>query len=305
MIKNFIRRYPGYALIVIGCQLFLIAAFLAVIFFSVKTIDTLRTSGEVRYTAAFLSDMRDMESLAEDSTIRDAQKRLMLYQKAHSAVESLTETGYTETVKRTITEALNGISRHLLENNGEADELLLNEKELDFLHLFGNQDIEAACEAYLSRINEPAATEETITAELRAFRFSSVESLDAANRLFGVNRILTEWKSPTGRERIFSCKNAYAVINAGETYPLEAAIFIPFRNAVYTTAECRAFAESFITDVYPKKIYRTLSLTGETDFPDRVEVVFTGKGNRTVTVGISKATGRMISLETTGLTQKA
>lgn len=304
MIKNFVRRYPGYALIVIGCQLFMITAFLAVIFFNAKTIHTLRTSGEIRYTAAFLSDMRDMKSLVDDNTTPDAQKRLMLYQKAHSAVESLTETGYTETVKRTITEALNGISRHMIENDGETDALLLNENEIDFLRLFGNQDIEAACETYLSRMNESDTVEEPITAEIRSFFFRSGESLDAANLLFGVRNILTEWKSPTSRGRIFSCKNAYAVINAAETYPLEAAVFIPFHKAVYTPAECRAFAESFITDVYPKKIYRTLFVSGETDFADRVEVVFTGKGDQTVTVGISKETGHMISLETTGLAQK-
>lgn len=303
MIKNFVRRYPGYALIVICSQLLLLAAFLAVIYFNVQTIQTLRSSNEVRYTAVFLSDMRDMHSLADDNTMPDEQKRLMLYQKAHSAVESLTETGYTENIKRTITEALTGISRHMLESR-EADELLLNESEMDFLRLFGNTDIEAAFETYTSMMGEPDTPEAEAPADSHLFFASRKESMDMANQLFGVKNTLTQGKSPADREYLFSCKNAYAVMNAAETYPLEAAVYVPFTQAVYTAAECRAFAESFITDVYPKKIYRSLSVSGETDLDDRVEVVFTGKGGRTITVGISKASGRMISLETTGLTQQ-
>lgn len=302
MIKRFIRNYPGLILAFSAAQLFLSVVFLAVIYYNCRTLQTIRSADETRAEAFLASALHQMELTAEDSSLSDSQKRLIFYGKSQSAAEALAGTGYDEAVKRKVTEALNGISRHMLEEN-LTDELLLAE-ERSLIRLFEENDTADACRMYFDQESGTALAAETEVKptlsnhpELYA---GKGEMRETANRLFGVRGILTE-EETQGAAVLFSCKNAYALIHPAYNIPLEAAIYLPAGELNYTADQCFVFAGQFLEEVYPKKLYRKLSPLRQTDGDSFAEVVFGGSEGETVTVRISKSSGRMILLETKGL----
>lgn len=307
-IKRFIRKYPGYVLAVCVGQLFLSLAFLAVILFEGRAFDNLRTAGEKQAEAAFSSVMHQMALAAEAEDLSVGQKKLILYGKAEAAMDSLAGTGYGEPLKRRVTEVLNEISRHMLE--APLTEELLFREERSFLGLFREGDAEDACRVYSDRLasgETEVGTEQKYSGQVGLYA-KPMEVLESANRLFGVRGILSEEKGAMAGTRLFSCKNAYAVMNAAENYPLEAAIWLPEggdstggESVSYTADGCYALARTFLTEQYPKKIFRRLSPLTETEGEDYGEVLFGDGEGMTVTVRISKASGRLLSLLTEGL----
>lgn len=298
-IKRFIRKYPGLMLAFSAGQTVLAVLYLWMIFYDNRTMLLLRSSAEKRAEAEFSSEMHQMELAAEAEDLTDGQKRLILYGKAEAAVGNLAETGYDEGLKRTVTEALHGISRHLLES--PTAEELLSAEERFFLHLFGGRETEEAYKMYVPVFEETEALSEREDGKEKHHRFTVIypgekEVERLANRLFGVSGILTEKTEMGDRKRLFSCKNAYAVMDAAENYPLEAGIFLPIGEEKYTAAECTALAQRFLEEVYPKKIIRRLSLVRETEDIGYGEAVFGSEDGSTVTVRISKSSGKMIFL---------
>lgn len=303
-IRKFIRRFPGYVLAVLAVQFLLSAVFLSVIYYHACALQRTRLSAEARAEAEFASEVHIMELTAEDNTLTDGQKRLILYGKSQSAVGALASTSYGDDLKRTVTEALNGISRHMLEENDREDLLLSH--EVDFLHLFGEESAEEAYEEYLDSMGGELLSVETEKAgesrpqNLELFK-GKREIYESANRLFGVTGILTEENWERKGALLFSCKNAYAVMHQGGCFPLEAEIYLPAGEEKYTAEECLSLAKGFLEEVYPKKIYRALSEASERDGDGFFEIVFGGGEGHFVTVRISKSSGRMIRLHTEGL----
>jgi len=300
-IKLFIRKYPGLILAVSVGQMFLSILFLWVIFYDNRTVSLLRSAAEKRAEAEFASELHQMELAAEADDLTDDRKKLILYGKAEAAMERLAETGYNEKLKRTVTQALNGICRHLLE--GPMTEEILSSEERSFIHLFGELNTEEAYRRFTPDGANFLSSARMVGDAERTRHFSEIYASQKdverfANRLFGIEGVLEEKKGVGERTRLFSCKNAYAVMNAMENYPLEAVIFLPPGEDVYTVAECTEFAKRLIEDVYPNKITRRLSLLGESDGEGYGETVFGSADGSTLTIRISKSSGKMISLRT-------
>ncbi len=294
-IKEFIRKYPAFALLFAAAELGLCAAFLLVILRQDRALHRIRDSAEKRAEAVFRSECHGMDGILEDETLSDDGKRMLLYGKIQSAAEALCGTGYGEDIKRGVTEALNGISRHLLAMDGA-----LSEEELDVLRLLGEGKSGEACR----RAAETGITGRTVSVEAESALPIPHEAAgnekkrrDTANRLFGVRGVLKETGSSGAT---YSCKNAYAVIHGEEGYPLEGAYCSREREPRYTTEECTVLAKKFLEDFYPRKIVRRLTEITERDGGDYGEVTFTD-GEAWVTVRIGKGSGRVILLQTAGL----
>lgn len=296
MVKKFVRRYPGYALILIGVQAFFIAALLVIFFLKLQTLRELRVANETQYAAIFISDVQEIRRTLEDADLTREQKKLMIYQKACEATEALTETGYPESVKRDVTEALNRIARRMLKEQ-DAESPLIEETELAIIQTHNNSDSKNTIASNADKQIDDGAKPARRKTDPKEYR----KSCELANRIFGVKGTLTMEALSAEGACLFSCKNAYAVINTAELYPLEAASAVPCAQIRYSTNECRAFAERFIEDFYPKKIRRSMVITEENDFDDRVEELFSGKGNKNIRIVVSKASGKMISLKTFGM----
>lgn len=298
MMKKLVRRYPGYTMICIGVQAFFIVALLVLFFLNLQTIRELRVANERQYTAIFISDVQEIRRALENADLTREQKKLMIYQKACEAAEALTETGYKESVKRTVTEALNRIAFRMLKEQ-ETEVPLIDETELAIIQTYNNSSRKNTFDSNADKQIDDGAKPARRKTDPKEYR----KSCELANRIFGVKGTLTMEALSAEGACLFSCKNAYAVINTAELYPLEAASAVPFAQIRYSTDECRAFAERFIEDFYPKKIRRSMVIKVENDFDDRVEEFFAGKGNKNIRIVVSKASGKMISLKTFGMEQ--
>jgi len=305
-IKKTIRQYPGIALALGVGQLFLSVLFLCVIFFQCRTVEHLRTSSENRAAAEFSSDLRQLEAAAEAEDLTEGQKRMIFYGKSNAAVNALAETGYGEEIKRTVTAALNGICRHMLEDTGAEE--LLSAEEMELIRLLNRGEAAEACRIYgetYGLMGENA--EVTSTAERKVLTQAELHCADkkkaeeGANRLFGVRGVLSEEKGPWGGTYCFSCKNAYAVMSASDGIPLEAAFYLSGGDMVYTAEECYALAARFVEEAYPRRIYRKLNPAEELEGEGYGEVVFSGSGGERVRIRISKANGRLVFLSAEGI----
>jgi len=307
-IKGFIRRFPGYAMVIMGAELALAAFLLTVVYLDARTLSTLRTSHETKAEAVVASELHSMELTLRDEGLSGDQKRLILYGKAQSAMEALAGTGFSGGLKQRVTEALNGFSLRILEENSSEELLRWNDEIGAVLSLFASADGESMGGSTRSRENstQSAAVRSVETPKMKLDEIYTPkrEVMKAANRLFGVSGVLSEQESLRKGMYLFSCKNAYAVMNAAENYPMEASVSLPQGDAVYTAVECGVFARSFLEEAYPRKIYRRMSVVGERELGDFCEVVFQGWDGETVTVRISKSSGRMIRLSTEGLERK-
>ncbi len=301
MVKKFIKRYPGLALAVMFGQLLLIGGLLIVVCLNARTVASLRRADETRAAAVLASNFRRMEQIAEDNTLSDDRKRLILYQMTQSAVEALAETGYDSEIKRELTAALNGISRHMLESkHGDEASGLLSAEERAFLRQMGHTVVRAwdatENEAYGMLPAPSSADSSTAEKMVRENAVSSANRKAAgeeANRIFGVEGVLCEmWADHMGGRITYACKNAYAVMDGKAHYPIEAAMACSITEERFTAEECYTAAGVFVEEIYPKHLSRRLSVVSERDCGGWTEVVFGGDVG-TVWVKVSKGNGRM------------
>lgn len=296
MIKKLVRRYPGSAFCLLVVEFTLAALLFLALCQREREMEAVRLAGEARHTAMFLADLGELSALSRDETMPEGERQMRLYQRARSASELLTETGYGEDVKRGLWETLNGMAGEVL--MGEP----LDGGALSFLRQFERMG-EAAFfpDGLVDTRSHPLAKEEN-RASLGAYLWAAnrEEARRAANRLLGLESGLGEWPMAGGGTVLFSCKNAYALMDAAEVYPIEAAAVLPStgdEGQIFPKEVCRRTAEELVREAYPKKIVRALSFSGEQETADRFEFRFDyGKGG-TVTVGIGKTNGRVVFLD--------
>ncbi|MBE6599057.1 MAG: hypothetical protein E7638_06410 [Ruminococcaceae bacterium] len=293
MIRAILRKYPGVGAAILFLQTFFIAFLFVVLYFSAKTADSYKTAGAKRAEAALSSDFRQMAYAAENELLSDDKKRLIFYEKTRAAISDLSGTAYSEEDKRTLSELLDRISRHMLDGGGA--ETLLREEERQLLHLFADHPLDEAVNACKAAA-APTSTGDSVESAVQlSDREGREKAVRAANDLFGVDEVLSV--VGVGEHYLLSCKNAYAVIDGKDYYPREASIAQTSLPPRYTAEECYASAVSLLSEHFPRKISSRLRTEWERDLGDCAEVQFGGDvGN--VRLRISKGNGRMIFLQT-------
>ena len=118
------------------------------------------------------------------------------------------------------------------------------------------------------------------------------DALAAAEEIMGTKNFLTEAVRCREGQFLFSCRNAYAVIDGKTSLPVEIGISLPPSDGstVLSQEECRARADEFLRKYFPAVQVQAVRVTpGE----DCVNVEYRMEG-RTVTASVRRDTGRIV-----------
>lgn len=126
--------------------------------------------------------------------------------------------------------------------------------------------------------------------------FQLERAQNAANSLFGVKNALKFVESSPGDSLIFSCRNAYAVIDANSGIPREASISLTQKPPVLSDEECVMAAQSYLREFFPASDYADASLSGVSHERDNVlSAEFFIRG-RKITLMVERSRGKLVGL---------
>ena len=127
--------------------------------------------------------------------------------------------------------------------------------------------------------------------------FRELVAEECASSIVGVDGLLRPAEKSRSGEYVFTCKNAYAVVDARSGSPIEAGISIVPGEARLSEADCMGYANDFLKTYFPPDIARAADLTSVT--PDEAngtyEFVFRS-GEREIKLAVKRDTGRVIRL---------
>lgn len=127
-------------------------------------------------------------------------------------------------------------------------------------------------------------------------RFQLERAEKTANSLFGVKNTLKFVESSAGESLIFTCRNAYAVIDADTGIPREASISLDYRPPVLSDEECIAAAFEYIGAFYPEGAFSSVSDVKYAR-ENTLAAEFSVKGKK-ITVMVERGRGRLVGLTT-------
>lgn len=121
---------------------------------------------------------------------------------------------------------------------------------------------------------------------------------ECAAAMTGVSGVLHAAKQHPSGEYVYTCRNAYAVVDARTGTPLEAGISSPVTGAVrLSEADCAERAYSFLSEYFRADTVRRASLTSVV--PDNAAGTYEfayQSGDRTIRLTVKRDTGRVIRL---------
>lgn len=127
--------------------------------------------------------------------------------------------------------------------------------------------------------------------------FRELAAEECASSIVGVDGLLRRAEKCRDGEFVFTCQNAYAVVDARSGSPIEAGISIVPGEARLSEADCAGYAHDFLRTYFPPDIARAANLTSVT--PDNAngtyEFVFRS-GEREIRLAVKRDTGRIIRL---------
>jgi len=120
---------------------------------------------------------------------------------------------------------------------------------------------------------------------------------ECVKRLFGENNTLRRETKCRNGELVFSCRNAYAVIDSRTGLPIEAAVSLSPAQIRLSTEECVGYAMRFLEDFFPPDIVSAAAVTEvrRDNTSGCCEVTVTAK-NRRITMSVRRDTGRVSRL---------
>ncbi|MBQ8513359.1 MAG: hypothetical protein IJ497_12140 [Clostridia bacterium] len=160
------------------------------------------------------------------------------------------------------------------------------------------EDIRAAAEKYLSGGTEPDKDESSVIPEtpyepedVAVIRQN--DALAAAEEIMGVTGFLTRAVRCRAGEFLFTCRNAYAVIDEKTSLPVEIGISLPpSEDNRLTPEECEARADEFLRKYFPAASQVTASRVYPGD--DGTLTVEYRIDGRIVTASVRRDSGKII-----------
>ncbi len=122
-------------------------------------------------------------------------------------------------------------------------------------------------------------------------------AMECAAAIIGVNKLMKPVEKSNGGEFVFTCRNAYAVIDARSTSPVEAGISLAPGEERLSESACVAYADSFIHQYFPSDIASSAYLVGAQ--PDKAtgvyELIYQCR-NKTIKIAVKRDTGKVVRL---------
>ncbi len=276
--KNFVNRSSA-ALLTAACILFATVCVLGGYICYDFRADTERTLAEQNLRSTLLKT--NARSLADALT---SENRVTAYHFARNAADAAADTASPDTVRffRTLSDAVAGEERPLTDLAAAVTMYLeTGDIPADF----------AASEDVLPDEEDPLDSE---PASVSYFRALAAE--ECASAMIGVEGVLRPAaKSRTG-EYVFTCRNAYAVVDARSGAPLEAELSVPRGGEVrLDEADCMAKADEFLRTYFPPDIARAAALTGVQPVGTAFAFDFRS-GEKNIRLTVSRVSGRVVRL---------
>ena len=258
-----------------------IAGLLAFLYFDFRAD---RTAEASRRMIAETELYRAAENLADE--LRDG-RTILAYHDAKEAAESARLTGQERAALLfdRIARELEDLSDHTLPaSEEESVRRFLETGEVE----------EGTVSAAASYDVREDADEPRILSQIRLER-----ARKCADRLIGTGKLLHLCEKNREGQLLFTCANAYAVIDEATGLPVEAALSFSPGAPRLTTEECAARAQAFLTAFYPKDIASAAVMCSiEPAARDQVmRAQFFSLGRR-ITVDVRRDTGRVTGLRT-------
>lgn len=234
--KKFAEKYASALLWTMGVLIISLLSLCVFIFFA------FRADANARASAAMLRQA-ELENTVENlKESLDARDERLAYHYAASAAETAASAGEHDAAVlfRRMADALLGSSdampamRQTLENyllRGEIPESFYKAEEAD-----GEEEIQS----------------------VSSYRLDNAEK--CVSRLFGENNTLRRGMKSRNGELVFSCSNAYAVIDEKTGLPVEAAISLAPAEKRLDADACVHYALRFLEDYFPKEIASNASV---------------------------------------------
>ncbi|MGN1345854.1 MAG: hypothetical protein ACI4V1_03660 [Eubacteriales bacterium] len=170
-------------------------------------------------------------------------------------------------------------------------------------------EIAAAVEDYLTEGTVPEAflfsyaaadvsdSSETEDEPASVSYYRKQAAMECAASIAGVQGVLWEAEKSRSGEFIFTCRNAYAVIDARSGTPLEAGISLKPGEIRLSETDCASSAAAFLKEYFPPDIARSAVLVSAV--PDEAAGTYEflyRSGGRDIRLAVKRDTGRVVRL---------
>lgn len=118
---------------------------------------------------------------------------------------------------------------------------------------------------------------------------------NTAERIFGGNHLIKRGERTKNGELLFTCSNAYALVDERTAMPVEAAISLETGEALMTDEQCKAAADSFLSEFFSSATVDEASGQTLNTFGDEsICTVGYTCGGKQVIVEVSRDSGRVV-----------
>ncbi len=128
-------------------------------------------------------------------------------------------------------------------------------------------------------------------------RFRESAAGECAADITGADGILRPAEKSRTGEFLYTCRNAYAVIDARSGTPVEAGVSLRPGEPRLTEADCVGYAEDFLRDYFPPDIARAANLISAIpDVEGGTYDLTYQSGERTIQLSVKRDSGRIVRL---------
>ena len=277
--KNFLTR-PLTALVVTAAVLFLtVCSLSAYIYIDFRTDDAAAQTQSHLHETLFKTNVRRLEAaLTEENPMSS-------YHFALTAAENAASAGYGDDAAffRKISTGIADGAQNIPEIAAAVNDYLeTGEFPEGFTVLYHDEE---TTENFMD--SEPAS--------VSYFRERAAE--ECAADVTGADGILRPAEKTRAGEFVYTCRNAYAVIDARSGTPVEAGVSLRPGELRLTEADCVGYAEDFLHDYFPPDIVRSAHLVSAV--PDESGSTYDltyQSGERTIRLSVKRDSGRIVRL---------
>ncbi len=284
IMKNYFAKHPGSLAAVSGVLLCAVIVLGVYVWTDIKDDSARDKSLAELFETEMYNSADKLYSAMSDGNITTA------YHYAKSAEEYAGRAGKSDEVR-----LFSEISSYL--ENGEMPSEEIGEKLRVYLSTGDVPDVTVTAEMTDKTIWN--AEQETAEPEFVS-KYRADAAYEAAGRLIGVDGVFHLCEKNTDGELIFTCRNAYAVIDVNSGMPIEAALSLDRSDAEggrLTAEEGIACASEFLERFYPRSAMLSMGVVSVTpdDICGTYDIMFSICGRNTL-VSVRNDSGRVVRI---------
>ena len=278
--KNFVARHSTGILVSVTVLFLAVCSLCAYLYLDFRADSAAAESQEYLYETLFRTSVRRLEAALNE------ENRMTSYHFALTAAENAASAG-RGTEASFFRKISTGIADGA-ENMNEIAEAVVDYMEtgtvpegFSILYETSEESVEDLLDS------EPAS--------VSYFRRQAAE--ECAASVTGADGILRPAEKSRAGEFVYTCRNAYAVVDARSGSPIEAGVSMAPGEVRLSEAECAGYAQDFLREYFPPDIARAAVLISAVPEAGSGTYEFTYRsGGREIKLAVRRDTGRIVRL---------